>query len=79
MKNKQYAVVGLGRISSLSSIFLAMASLAWGPAVHAATVRTWTGASSSSGNWSSAANWLNGAPVAGDILNFVTTGARKNQ
>lgn len=44
---------------------------------HAATVRTWTGASATSGNWTTAANWAGGAPVPGDILNFVDTGGRK--
>jgi fibronectin-binding autotransporter adhesin len=43
----------------------------------AATTRTWTGGSATSGNWTSAANWANGVPVAGDILNFVDSGARK--
>jgi autotransporter-associated beta strand protein len=43
----------------------------------AATVRTWTGASATSGNWTTAANWASGAPVAGDILNFSDAGARK--
>ncbi len=45
---------------------------------HGATVRTWTGASATSGNWTTAANWSSGAPVAGDILNFVDAAARKN-
>ncbi len=44
---------------------------------HAATVRTWTGASPTSGNWTTAANWAGGAPLPGDILNFVDAGARK--
>jgi fibronectin-binding autotransporter adhesin len=43
----------------------------------AATVRTWTGSSATTGNWTSAANWESGAPVAGDVLNFVSTGLRK--
>ena len=47
-----------------------------GPA-SAATVRIWSGASGTSGNWSSAANWDNGAPVPGDVLSFVDTGSRK--
>ncbi len=42
-----------------------------------AAVRTWTGASASSGNWSTSANWDAGAPVAGDVLSFPDTGARK--
>ncbi len=45
---------------------------------NAATVRTWTGGSATSGNWTTAANWSSGVPVAGDILNFVGTGARKS-
>ena len=52
----------------------------WLPAepASAATVRTWTGASATSGNWSTAANWSGGvAPVAGDILSFSDAGARK--
>jgi autotransporter-associated beta strand protein len=43
----------------------------------AATVRTWTGASATSGHWTIAANWVSGAPVAGDILNFPSDGLRK--
>lgn len=40
--------------------------------------RVWTGGSATSGNWSTAANWEGGvAPVAGDVLSFVDTGARK--
>jgi autotransporter-associated beta strand protein len=51
-------------------------SLSANPA--SAAVRTWTGGSATSGNWTTAANWSGGvAPVAGDILNFVDTGARK--
>lgn len=51
--------------------------LAGAHVAQAATVRTWTGASATSGNWTSAANWANGVPVAGDVLNFVDTGARR--
>jgi autotransporter-associated beta strand protein len=44
----------------------------------AATTRIWTGASATSGNWTTAANWQGGvAPSPGDILQFVDTGARK--
>ncbi|MBK8002050.1 MAG: autotransporter-associated beta strand repeat-containing protein [Verrucomicrobia bacterium] len=40
--------------------------------------RVWTGASATSGNWTTAANWQgNVVPVAGDVLQFVDTGARK--
>ena len=47
--------------------------------LSAAAVRTWSGGHATSGNWSTAANWAGGvAPAAGDILNFVTTGANKS-
>jgi len=56
-------------------LLLALTAPAW--EAHAAT-RIWTGASATSGNWSTAANWDGGvAPVAGDILSFPETGARK--
>jgi len=45
--------------------------------LEAATIRTWTGGSATSGNWTSAANWSGGAPVVGDILSFPDTGARR--
>lgn len=43
-----------------------------------AATRVWTGASATSGNWTTAANWQgNVAPSSGDTLQFVDTGARK--
>ena len=46
-------------------------SLIGAPPASAATptVRQWTGAGAD-GNWTNPANWLDGAPVAGDILRF---------
>ncbi len=64
--------------SKTAALWLAMAcGLALSAQSHAATVRTWTGASPTSGNWTTAANWAGGAPLPGDILNFVDAGARK--
>ncbi len=46
--------------------------------LHAETVRSWTGASATSGNWTTAANWSGKAlPAAGDVLLFPNTGARR--
>jgi autotransporter-associated beta strand protein len=43
-----------------------------------AATRVWTGASATSGNWTTAANWQGGvAPSPGDGLQFVDAGARK--
>ncbi len=45
---------------------------------RAATIRTWTGLSVTSGNWTTAANWQNNQPpVAGDVLSFPDTGLRR--
>jgi len=65
--------------SVFTALWLVLAfSLASAGHLSAATVRTWTGGSATSGNWSTAANWSGGvAPVAGDILSFSETGARK--
>ena len=62
---------------SLLLILAAGFVLASNASLLAATVRTWTGASATSGNWTTATNWSSGAPVAGDILSFTETGARK--
>lgn len=60
---------------TLALLLVALTTAAWN--AHAAT-RTWTGASSTSGNWTTAANWQGGvAPSAGDVLQFVDAGARK--
>jgi autotransporter-associated beta strand protein len=43
-----------------------------------AATRVWTGASATSGNWTTAANWQGGvAPLPGDGLQFADAGARK--
>ncbi len=62
-----------------AGLWLALAfTLAVAAQLSAATGRTWSGGSATSGNWSTAANWSGGvAPVAGDILSFPETGARK--
>ena len=62
---------------SIVGLWLALAFSLAATAHLPAAVRTWTGGSASSGNWSAAPNWSSGAPVAGDILNFVDTAARK--
>jgi autotransporter-associated beta strand protein len=68
-----YEISGLG--AALCTLVLGLL-LAAHPS--SAATRTWTGGSATSGNWSTAANWDGGvAPVAGDVLNFVDTGARK--
>ncbi len=59
----------------LASAFVGVIQLAPTPAV--AALRTWTGASLTSGNWSSAANWDAGVPTTGDILNFSAGALRK--
>ncbi len=58
-------------------LLLLLATFSLFPA-HAATVRIWTGGSATSGNWSAGGNWIGGvAPVAGDVLSFSASGARK--
>ncbi len=63
----------------LPATLFTLATLLLGSAVslRSATVRLWTGASATSGNWTTAANWESGAPVAGDILSFPDTGVRR--
>lgn len=80
MKNRTTFTEPVRRVScTAAALWLALAiSLVAVDHSSAATGRTWTGGSATSGNWSTAANWSGGvAPVAGDILNFSETGARK--
>ena len=61
-------VLALLAVSALSLIGARPAS--------AATVRQWKGAGAD-GNWTNPANWVGGAPVAGDILDFGYNRPRK--
>jgi autotransporter-associated beta strand protein len=61
----------------ISTLLFPLIALAPAWEGHAAT-RVWTGASATSGNWTTAANWQGGvAPSPGDGLQFVDAGARK--
>lgn len=60
----------------LTALIVAAAALAQSPGASAATVVTWTGGGSSN-NWSDAANWTPGIPVAGDTIVFPAAAARK--
>jgi autotransporter-associated beta strand protein len=59
----------------ITCLLLTVTATAWD--ARAAT-RFWTGASATSGNWTTAANWQGGvAPSPGDGLQFSDAGARK--
>jgi hypothetical protein len=64
-------LVGLLALVAASALSLAGAHPA-----SAATSRRWTGAGADA-NWTNPANWMGGAPVAGDSLIFGDTGARR--
>lgn len=65
------AVVGL---VAFSLVIAAMAG--HGRIAHAAATRTWTGLGASN-NWSDAANWDTGVPLAGDDIVFPASASRK--
>ncbi|MCC6268954.1 MAG: DUF11 domain-containing protein [Dehalococcoidia bacterium] len=65
------AVVGL---VAFSLVIAAMAG--HGRIAHAAATRTWTGLGGSN-NWSDAANWDTGVPLAGDDIVFPASASRK--
>ena len=60
----------------LALIAVSALSLISARPASASTVREWKGAGAD-GNWTNPANWVGGAPVAGDQLVFGETGARR--
>lgn len=72
MNSSSTTVARRATIAVLSLLVLCGAQSAF------AATRFWTGASATSGNWTTGANWQGGvAPSPGDILQFVESGARK--
>jgi autotransporter-associated beta strand protein len=63
-------------LSSFAALLLGATILATGQSASAASTRTWTGLGASN-DWSDAANWDTGVPVAGDSLVFPAGASRK--
>ncbi|MGE3074754.1 MAG: hypothetical protein AB7N24_01385 [Dehalococcoidia bacterium] len=61
---------------TVTMLVLAIGVLAGGHSATAVSTRTWTGLGTSD-NWSDAANWDSGVPVAGDSLVFPGSASRK--
>jgi uncharacterized repeat protein (TIGR01451 family) len=71
MTRAVFALIGVALLGvALSSVSL--------PAQAIGATRTWTGGDVSNSNWSDPDNWDTGAPVAGDLLVFPQTAARKS-
>jgi len=63
-------------LALFATVMVTMAVVASGHSALAVSTRTWTGLGATN-NWSDAANWDSGAPVAGDSLVFPESAGRK--